>query len=393
MRTMIKTAFSLLPFCVLLCGLFSQDNDAAGNVTIGVMQFTTVSDKGLDFLGESFAASIADKLVRLKGVKVYERNQFEKIAGELQLAGTGIVDEATVQHVGKIVSIDYMVVGAVTQLADSVKVSLNLTSVNTGRSVISRELQGKYQDIFDLQDAISMLIIDALELNMSELDRERIFKKEGQSVKAFELFNSALSQTDPHDRIAFLERAIAGESGFAQALHLLAESYYEIGDLEKCKGVYVRLLEDDPGDFKSLYNLALLDFEEGRLDTALEYFRECAGLKPSDPDVWYHIALLHEYDEEGVRGGPGADLRAACEYYEKALELNPNHLEANFAVGLLSIQRVPQAGSNEEIVELVSCAVARFHKYLEVFPQAFNRGEIEQNIIMLENYLEQIRTQ
>jgi len=76
----------------LLCGLVvagpaallpAQKLERA--VVVTVLPFRTLAAAEYSFLGDSFSEAVTTKLVGLRQVKVYERSQFDRLAGELRL--------------------------------------------------------------------------------------------------------------------------------------------------------------------------------------------------------------------------------------------------------------------------------------------------------------------
>jgi len=364
--------------------------EARGFVSVAIMDFSTVCDTGETFLGDSFANSLATKLTGVGGIKVYERSQFAKLAGELGLSQSAAVDRDTVQAVGRIVSIDYMAVGSVTRVKDALRVNLRLTEVKSGKAALAEEIGGAYDDFFDMQDTFALRVIDALKVKLSDKERTAVFQKPTKSPAAYALYNSSLSAPDAMERIRALNTALEQDPHFLQALHLLADTYVDVGRADEAVGVYERILSSAPEDFKALYNSALLFFDMGNLARATARLEACAAIKPTDPDVWYHLGLLSEYNAEGQRQGAGADLEKSHGYYLKAAELDPGHLEATFALGLLEARFAQEATDLARQKALLEGSVDRLETYLRIHPVAVNAVEVKENVALLREALRQV---
>lgn len=383
------------PAALALALLFSAllaaaAQEARGFVSVAIMDFSTSSDTGETFLGESFANSLATKLTGVAGIKVYERSQFAKLAGELGLSQSEAVDRGTVQAVGKIVAIDFMAVGSVTRVKDALRVNLRLTEVKSGKAVLAEEIGGAYDDFFDLQDTFALRVIEALKVRLTDKEKAAVFQKPTKSPAAYALYNSSLSAPDAMERIRALKTALVQDPHFLQALHLLADSYVEIDDADEAVRTYERILSEAPEDFKALYNAALLSFDRGDLARARQGLSACAAIKPSDPDVWYHLGLVAEYNADGERQGPGADLVRSHEQYRKAVDLDPNHLEATFALGLLEARFAQESADLSRQKDLLASSVDRLESYLRIHPAAVNAVEVRENVALLKEALRQI---
>jgi len=78
-------------------------------------------------LTESIEDGVMDDLVNMGGMKVFTRNEMEKILTEQKFQQSGLVDEATLVSLGKIVGVKYIVTGSINN------VELSYTSYDSAR--------------------------------------------------------------------------------------------------------------------------------------------------------------------------------------------------------------------------------------------------------------------
>ena len=376
---------------ILLISLWGQESQSA--VTLSVMKFDTMSDKDIDFIGESFADALTTKLTNIKDIRIYERSQFKKITNELQMNvdSADLFDADTVQNIGKIVAIDYMTLGSVTLLGNKLRVSLRLVDVRTSRALLSTEVEGRYPDaVFDLQDELAMLVVRALNLKISSLEREQVLKDPTNNMDAYEYYNQSLSNTSFNERIELLEKALEMDPEFILARHCLAETLFENGNYNKSARTYQEIISDYPEDFKARYNLGLLWFDLGDLSNAKNELCEAASIQEDNPDVWYHLALLCEFDENGNRLSCDVDRLEVRKAYERVLKVNNQYLEAHYALGVLNAL---MATENSDIYlqrEYIEDAIMHLESYLSIYPEVFNAPEVQQNVELLKGSLKQI---
>ena len=120
--------------------LFTLEANAASNkVRLGVMKFLGraegVSDEQAAAVGDVFARMLTSS----KTISVIERDQLDAIASEHKLALSGVVTDDTAVQIGKIAGCQYMLLGAVTNLAknqSSTNVWMFGTSKNTAIATI-----------------------------------------------------------------------------------------------------------------------------------------------------------------------------------------------------------------------------------------------------------------
>jgi TolB-like protein len=104
---------------------------AKQKTTVAVVEFTDLQGNVTDF-GRFLAEELVTRLGDLEKFKVIERQLLNKIIAEQKLSLTGLVDPASAKQLGKILGVDAIVAGSVTNLAQSVRVNARLISTETG---------------------------------------------------------------------------------------------------------------------------------------------------------------------------------------------------------------------------------------------------------------------
>ncbi len=386
-----KGIIGILFLFLVISVLSAQDTEKA--VTLSVMKFKAISDHNIDFIGESFTDALTTKLTNIKGLRIYERSQFSKLTNELQMNvdSSELFDDKTVQNIGNVVSIDYMILGSVTLIGNKLRVSLRLADVKTSRSLLSQEVEGKYpDDVFDLQDNLAIAVVSALDIKMSNLEKEQILKDPTKNLDAYDLYNKSLAGTSKTERISLLKKALEKDPDFLLARHCLAETYLDTNDYADSIQEYHQILKDNPKDFKANYNLGLILFDMNNYDEAKKQLQLAAKLQKDNPDVWYNLALLKEFDKQGNRLGPDVNRETVKKAYEKVLSINPRHLESHYALGVLDAIMAKESSDIKKQQKLLKEAVKHLEIYLDIYPDVFNAAEVKQNINLLKGSLKQI---
>ena len=109
--------------------------------TIAVIEFSDLQGNVTDF-GRFLAEELITRLYQTKKFKVIERHLLNKIIAEQKLSLTGIVDPTSAKQLGKILSVDAIVSGSITDLAQSLRINARLISTETGEifAVASTEI-------------------------------------------------------------------------------------------------------------------------------------------------------------------------------------------------------------------------------------------------------------
>jgi TolB-like protein len=144
-------------FLVLLSGqpLFPGDE---GQTIIAVADFENYSREArLDYMSKGIADAIIMKLQKVEGLMLCERSRFGQIMSELQLGQSGLMNDMTVQKVGRSLSANRMIVGGYeyNPLTQYLRINARVVDVQTGLIVHSDSVidSEKYAD--DLQQGIA----------------------------------------------------------------------------------------------------------------------------------------------------------------------------------------------------------------------------------------------
>jgi hypothetical protein len=132
-----------------------------------------------------------------------------------------------VKRVGRELSVHYVLGGSVRKLGKRVRITTQLVEAETGVHVWGERYDRSLDDIFALQDEITLSTVGAIEPSLRAAAIERVKRKRPENLDAYDLVLRALPHVStgmPEEaRIAvpLLERAVALEPdyGLAQLMH------------------------------------------------------------------------------------------------------------------------------------------------------------------------------
>lgn len=164
--------------------------------TIAVLEFVDLRGNVTDF-GRFIAEELITNLYETKKFKVIERQLINKIITEQKLSLTGIVDHTSAQKLGRLLGVDAIATGTVTDLGKSLRVNARLIDTTTG------EIFGVAQTEVVKDDAVTRLMSGNDSSTTSEDPRKNQSsqqpKSKSQKVDAqfftFELLRCRLSGT------------------------------------------------------------------------------------------------------------------------------------------------------------------------------------------------------
>src|ERR1700754_261452 len=99
--------------------------------TIAVVEFADLRGMVTDF-GRFLAEKLITRLYQTKKFKVIERQLLNKIVTEQKLSLTGMIDQSTAQRLGKLLGVDAIASGTVTDLGKTIDVNARLINTQTG---------------------------------------------------------------------------------------------------------------------------------------------------------------------------------------------------------------------------------------------------------------------
>lgn len=98
---------------------------------IAVLAFSNLDGRSSEF-GGFIAEELITRLFKTRRVDVVERQFLDKILMEQKLNLVGIIDETTAKKIGKILGVDAVCSGTITDLGDTLKINARLISTETG---------------------------------------------------------------------------------------------------------------------------------------------------------------------------------------------------------------------------------------------------------------------
>jgi len=104
--------------CVMLCGLAALEAEASGKIRLGVLEFQSKADGVTDRQAQIITDIFTRTLTSSNTISVFERVALQRIGEEQRLGMSGLVDESTAIEIGRIAGLQYILLGAVTELSE-----------------------------------------------------------------------------------------------------------------------------------------------------------------------------------------------------------------------------------------------------------------------------------
>src|SRR5450830_522815 len=190
--------------------------------SIAVMPFQNLSDeKEYEYFADGIVEDLVTGLSRIKSIFVIARHSSFIYKGK----------SVNVKQVGRELGVRYVVEGSVRKAGDHFHVAVQLIEAQTGAHLWAESYDRPLDNIFTVQDDITMSVVGAIEPQLRKIEIERIKRKRPNDLDAYDLLLRAQSIQDftpeaAAKTIPLLENALVLEPDYACAHAHLALSYH-----------------------------------------------------------------------------------------------------------------------------------------------------------------------
>jgi adenylate cyclase len=192
--------------------------------SIAVLPFDNMSgDPEQDYFADGMVEDIITGLSRINWLFVIARNSSFVYKGQA-------VD---LKQVGRDLGVRYILEGSVRKAANRVRVTGQLIDAETGQHVWADRYDREIDDIFAIQDELTINVVGAIEPSLRQAEIDRIKRKRPENFQAYDLLLQALPHVylampgDASEALPILEKALDLEPNYALA-HGFAAWAHEI---------------------------------------------------------------------------------------------------------------------------------------------------------------------
>ncbi|MCB1007334.1 MAG: winged helix-turn-helix domain-containing protein [Acidobacteria bacterium] len=295
------------------------------------------------FFADGMTETLTSELASIRSLKVISRTSAMRYKG----AGRPLPEIAAE------LGVDYAVEGSVQRAGDRVRITAQLIQARDDEHLWAHTYDREVTDLFAIQSDVALRIAEALRATLSPRERHRLAHRPTGDVHAYQLYLQGrysygrYTAEGIRQGIAYFERAVAADPGFALAHVGVARAYAEQGHsgfderppsesfaLAKAAVERAIALDGGLGEARGIRALLMfsVDFDwvgaEREFELALE-------LSPNGADIYDHYGwmcqALERYDD-------------AIRLLRKARELDPYTHQTDYATTLL------RAGLHDEAV-------------------------------------------
>jgi TolB-like protein len=161
-------------------------NQFQSGMSIAVLPFVNMSEKtNFEYFSDGITEEIINALTRVKGLKVTAHTSSFAFKDK----------NIDVRTIGRQLGVNIVLEGSVRKTTNRVRITAQLISTNDGTHFWSKNFDRELDDIFVLQDEISLLIADQIRENFGHLNiQEHLVEAPTQNMEAYDLYLKARYQ-------------------------------------------------------------------------------------------------------------------------------------------------------------------------------------------------------
>ena len=214
-----------------LATTLAANRNAAIN-SIAVLPFTNISaDAEYEYFCDGLSEELLNALTKIEELKVAAR------ASAFSFKGKSVA----IAEIARKLGVNTILEGSVRKSAGRVRISVQLVNASDGYHIWSERYDREMADIFDIQDEITLAVVDALKLKLFGVAKSDVLKKGTASTEAHELylrgrfFWNRRSVDDFGKATDQFRKAIEADPGYALAYSGLADCLIFLGYYEVCQ--------------------------------------------------------------------------------------------------------------------------------------------------------------
>jgi TolB-like protein/Flp pilus assembly protein TadD len=375
--------------------------------SVAVLPFADLSaTRDQEYFCDGLADELISALARIRGVRVASRTS------SFQFRGSG----TDVRAIGERLGVGAVLEGSVRRAGDRLRVSVQLVGAADGYQLWSERYDRQADDVFAIQEEIAQSVARALQVVLTEPDRNALQARRARSLEAWELYLRGRrilnSLRNLRTALPLFERAVEIDPGFALGHAALAELSHwlyswvggreedrrradeasrralelapDLAEVHAARGAALALGRENeaaatefetairlnPQSWEAYWVFGRLRFVEGRYDEAERLWKRAMAVRPEDYQVPLLMAMIYR------EGGRGVELeetqRRGIELARRQLEREPDDVRAMYLCagalveqgreeeGLALLQRaLDMAGNEPSVLYNAACTFAR----------------------------------
>ncbi len=303
--------------------------------SLAVLPFEDLSpNKDQAFLCDGFSESLINALTKIRDLRVPARTSSFSFKG----------NDESIQEIGEKLNVKAVLEGSVQRAGNALRITVKLVNASDESVQWSEQYNRKLDDVFTIQDEITLKVVEALKVKLTGGEREELTKRSTTNAEAYQLYLQGRHfrwiENKPNLLKAkdYFEQAIKKDPNYSSAHAGLADTYMLLG-------LYAMMPRSEAAQHAKNSAQRALELDENSSEA--------------------HASLgviLEVFDW---------DWKGAEQEFRRAIDMNPNHFDAHYEYGLLlsRLKRLDEAQAELEKSLEIDPLSARGYNFLGLIYQ------------------------
>jgi len=194
--------------------------------SLAVLPFTDMSaDKDNEYFCDGLSEELINALSHIRELRIAARTSAFAFKGK----------EIDIREVGKMLNVGAVLEGSVRKSGQRLRITAQLINVEDGYHIWSGQFDREMKDIFDIQEEISLTIVDHLKLKLLKGEKEKILKRATEDHEAYDrylkgrYFWNRRYEKGFQRGLQYFQQAIEKDPGYALAHLGIADTFGYLG--------------------------------------------------------------------------------------------------------------------------------------------------------------------
>jgi serine/threonine protein kinase/Flp pilus assembly protein TadD len=347
-----------------------KTDDMKEGSSIAVLPFADLSPgKDQEYFCDGIAEELINALTKIEKLKVASGSS------AFQFKGKG----HDIHEIGEKLKVKTVLEGSVRKAGNRLRIAAQLVNVADGYHLWAEKYECEMEDIFAIQDEISLAIVEKLKVKLLKEEKERLIKRHTKDVEAYNLylkgryFWNKRTKEGFRRAVQYFEQAIAEDPSFSLAYSGLADTHNLLGfycllapseTFPKAKAASLRALEIDATIAEAYASLGFANlYYDWNWQEARKNLTKAIELGPGYPTAhhWYaeYLVVMGRMEEalsearQALEFDPfslimnvllgwvfyySGRFDQALDQFQKTLDMDPDFSPAHFFLGLTHVQ-------------------------------------------------------
>jgi Flp pilus assembly protein TadD/TolB-like protein len=331
---------AILPFLLSLAALAQGPATAQ---TILVVPFENQSKApGIEWISDSFPELLQERL-NSATMFVLPREDRIRAYDRLGMPVALHPSRATLYRIAEELDVDYVILGQYRFDGRTFTATAQLLDMRRQHLLPEMTESGPLLQLIDIQTVLAWDVLHTLRPEISITKQAYVAAAPPLRLDAFENYVRGITAAKADEQIQHFREAVRLNPSYSEALLQLGKAYYRTRQYEPAIATLARVPENHPRASEANFYLGLAAYYHGDFQRAESAFHFVAARMP----------LAEVYNNLGVVSSHG-DRKSAAEYFQKAINADPNDPDYHFNLAIELYRSGDAAGAARQLHDTLS---------------------------------------